>query len=272
MTTVMAAAVGCSSSGAVGAGGQLDLKTVTAAQAVKAREQAAAAKQTVHIHSTATAKRFSQTIDGVQRTDRYEQDVTVETRVTGAQESVHGEIRGVGGAAYLDDSGFPAEYRQDKKWIKFDLSHPPSADTGSPGAALLANLGDLYAHEDPRQKALFPLAFPDLRRVGVETRDGRQVLHLAGSAAPGALAATPPDGSGLTQDYLDFRRRQAKTDSLTKIGVDVWIGADGLPVAFTETDTGPDGDMVVAETMSQWGASLSVTVPPSADTYSPPST
>lgn len=272
VTSVMAAAA-CASSGRTGAasGTSLDLDTVTAAQAVKTSAQAAAAAHTVHVHATTSGQNFTQTLDGAKRTDRFQQDVLVDSLVTGSPDHVHGEIRGDGKTVYLDDPGLPSGDRLGKTWVEFDLAHPPSAATGSPGAELFAKLAVIYAHDDPGQGALYLLAFPDLHRVGVETKDGRRALHVAGTATPDTLSAAPPDGSGLTQDYLDFRRGQAKDASTTKISFDLWIGADGLPIASGETDSAGDVNTVADLTMSQWGVVFPVPVPPAADVYVPPS-
>lgn len=127
MTTVMAAAVVCSSSGEVGAGGKVDLKTVSAAQAIKDTEQAGAAKHSVHTHTT-TVKSFTQTIDGAQRTDQFQTDLTVESRVAGAQDAERGELRAVGEAGYLEDPGIPSDYRLGNRW----RCRPPATPTSRP--------------------------------------------------------------------------------------------------------------------------------------------
>ena len=170
----------------------------------------------------------------------------------------------------MNDPGLPASFRHGKTWVAIDLAHPQSANSTDPAATLFATLGDGYRHLDPRQASAFTLAFSDLHRVGVETKDGRQALHIAGTLTVATLPATPPAGSGLTQDYLDYRRGQMQTQKISKISIDSWYGADGLLIHRTETDSTANGDTVIDLTPVKWGVPLTVSVPPAADTYAVP--
>ena len=270
VTTVMAAAACASKGGAAGTNG--DLNSESAAQAVLEGQSAGGAQHTVHNHATITEKAFTITMDGVQRTDALEEDQTSATTTAATNTTVHGEIRVEGNAVYLNDPGLPATYRQGKTWVKIDLTHPLSAAPGAPASALYATLSSTYRHWDPRQASAFTLAFSDLHRVGVETRDGERALHIAGTLTLATLPATPPAGSGLTQDYLDYRRQQLQAVKATKVGIDCWYGADGRLIESIEVDSTADGDTVIDLTAVKWGVPLTVSVPPAADSYVVPVT
>lgn len=199
VTTVMAAAA-CTSSGEIGVGANadqnvdrnVDLNTVTAAQAVKDAGQAAAAQHTVRIHTVTTAKDYVTTVDGLQRTDRFAEDLTAVSKHQGVQAAAQAETRGDGSTLYVDEPGLPAAERGGRTWVKLDLDHLPPPTSTTPGASMFADLGAAYQHDDPGQSALFPLACPDLHKVGVETKDGRPAVHVAGTATPAALAVPAP--------------------------------------------------------------------------------
>ena len=266
MTMVMAAAA-CSSSGVIGVTTSLnlDLNTVSATQALKDAIQGGIARQSVRIHSVVTQPNGLFTQDGPQRTDRFQQDLT--TATTDAGKHIQSETRGDGNSVYMDDPTIPAADRHGKTWVKLDLGHPPSASSTDPTLAALGQLATLYQHADPQQGALVNLAIPDLHRVGVETKDGRQALHIAGTVTADTLPKVPPAGSGLTQDYLDYYRQRMQTLDITKSSIDIWIGADGLEIEYIGTQSASGGDTVSDSTLSQWGVPVSVVAPPAEDTY-----
>ncbi|NUP50678.1 MAG: hypothetical protein HOW97_25705 [Catenulispora sp.] len=267
--TVLAAA--CSSSGTVGAGGgKINLDTVTAADAVKKASATQITKHTVRVHNDFANKKITQAIDGVQSTERMALASTVVSQLTNPGASpLHGEIRLDAPIVYLDSPGLPDEYRQGKQWIKLDLDHLPPKSSSDRALAFFAALGATYQSIDPKQGSLLPLAMPDLHRVGVETRQGRRVLHIQGSLTPQTVPAAPPPGSGLTQAYLDAQRTQMTQQALTKTTIDLWIGEDGLPVEVKQTQEGDpaDGPTTSDITQSDWGTPLVVTPPPADQTY-----
>ncbi|WP_344656342.1 hypothetical protein [Catenulispora subtropica] len=269
--TVLVAAA-CSSSGTVGVGGggKINLDRVSAADAIKDASAAQIAKHSVKEHLTYTSQRLTQSVDSLQRTDRATLESTVVDQVTGATQSTHGEVRLDGSVAYVDNPEIPAAMRQNKQWIKLDLDHLPPRDSSDKNLALFAALGASYRGADPVQGSLFALAYPDLHRVGVETRDGRRLLHLAASVTPDTLPATPPPGSGITQAYLDLRRTQWKDQGLTKMSVDFWMGEDGLAVEVKQAESGTSGDSTGDMTQSDWGVPVTIVAPPADQTYTVP--
>ncbi|MFD0631407.1 hypothetical protein ACFQ9X_06965 [Catenulispora yoronensis] len=272
MTFLVTAA--CSSSGTVGesgSGAELDLGTVSAADAVRAASAAQIAKHTVRVRSFYSNKLVDQTVDAVESTERAAvvSTNTAQQKGGSSPSPQHGELRLDYPVLYIDDPGLPARFLHGKQWAKLDLDHLPPGDSSDDGLAFYARLGASFRNDDPKQNLLFPLLYPDLRRVGVESRNGQQVLHIEGSVTPQTLPATPPPGSGMTQAYLDGRRKAMTDTQVTKDTFDLWIGRNGLVTEVKEThaSSGPTGDVTNDVLQSDWGTPLVVTAPPADQTY-----
>jgi len=103
-------------------------------------------------------------------------------------------------------------------------------------------------------------AAQDLHVVGTEQRGGVQTLHYSG-AVSGADATDPniAGRTGLTQDQADVVGSALGQGVVTKLAYDVWLRADGLPVAMTFTESTPIGSMTGEIDYSDWGTKVTVT-------------
>lgn len=85
-------------------------------------------------------------------------------------------------------------------------------------------------------------------------------MHLAG-VLTGADAAAP-DIAGrnrLTAEDADAVTEALAGGAVTKLGYDVWLGAGGLPVAMTFTETTPAGSLTGEIDYSDRGTEVDVT-------------
>jgi len=266
--TVLAAAA-CSSSGTAGLTTKLDFTVESAAQLVKDSAAAQIARHGVRIHATSSSKSYHHTMDSVLRTDRAEGDITDIMQPVGSSTSTRTETLLEAPHLYMDYAELSQALGLGKKWIELDLDHLPPENSPDRTLANFSQLGHSFEGTDPTQGVLFALTCPDLHKVGVETRNGKRVVHIAYSVVQQTLPASPPPGSGITQAYLDQRLYRMQISGISKSSADVWIGEDGLPVESKVIDSfaGDKGDSVVDSVYSDWGVSVTVTLPPADQVY-----
>ncbi|MGK5640073.1 hypothetical protein ACSNOK_17400 [Streptomyces sp. URMC 126] len=103
----------------------------------------------------------------------------------------------------------------------------------------------------------------DVRKVGRETVNGHKATHFAGTVVLADLAAYKGDAiRGWIRDlYVEDHRK----DGLDKVGIDLWIGADDLPVKGAEHGKGSKGETGVTEEYSDFGADPGIRIPKGKD-------
>ncbi|MFC8449262.1 hypothetical protein [Kitasatospora sp. NPDC057223] len=139
-----------------------------------------------------------------------------------------------------------AENLPGKSWLSMKFG---SSEAGAKGF-LSALLGSLATSDD-------------VARVATEDVGGRPAEHYRGTVELTALAGYR--GAAINWFERDMFVREAEDHGLAKVGIDVWIGADGLPVKAQESGSGSKGAYSVTEEYSAFGADPRITAPAAAD-------
>jgi hypothetical protein len=143
------------------------------------------------------------------------------------------ETRQIGTALYYRVDPRSSGPLRGKHWVRIDLS----AYTGATGVRLPAD-----STTDPVRQVRDLAAASDLRRVGVETVDGRRTTHYSGRVP----ATAEQKSEGLVESAL----------------VDVWLGDDGALVRYHHDVGGIEMTM----DYPHFGEEPPIAVPPASDT------
>ena len=133
-----------------------------------------------------------------------------------------------------------------KSWLSTQFG---SSGAGADGF-LSALLGSLAAADD-------------VARVATEDVGGRSAEHYRGTVDLTALADY--QGAALNGVERDMFIKEAENRGLVRVGIDVWIGQDGLPVRARESGSGSRGAYGVTEEYSDFGVDPRITAPAAAD-------
>jgi hypothetical protein len=236
------------------------LSSLSPADAIQAATRAVAAHPSAKVHTVLTTP---------QATESFDVDATFgeHPSLQGTLNMASGDPNAQGGAAaavpmrFTDDvmymemgasSPDMAAQMNGKMWLKMDLAamaqDPRTAQFGT----------DVLDNTSPSKGLTMLTASEDLHKVGEEQRGGVQTVHYAG-ALTGADATDPNlVGRGLTQDDADLVSQSLAQGLVSKLGYDLWLRADGLPVAMTFTEDTPAGTLNGEIDYSDWGTSVSV--------------
>jgi hypothetical protein len=143
------------------------------------------------------------------------------------------ETRQIGTAVYYRVDPRPSGPLRGKHWMKIDIS----AYTSAAAARVTAD-----SSADPVRQVRDLAAAPDVRRVGVETVDGRRATHYSGHVP----ATAEQKSVGLGEPAL----------------VDVWLGDDGMLVRYRHDV----GGMEMTLDYRRFGEEPPVATPAAADT------
>ena len=106
----------------------------------------------------------------------------------------------------------------------------------------------------------------DVARVATEDVGGRPAEHYRGTVDLTTLAGY--QGTAVNWFERDMFVGDAEDHGLAKVGIDVWIGKDGLPVKARESGSGSKGVYSVTEEYSGFGVDPRITAPAAADVRS----
>ncbi|MEY9934738.1 hypothetical protein ABH926_009406 [Catenulispora sp. GP43] len=262
---------GCSLKGSDGTPQSFaQLSSLSAGQAIQAADFAVASHPTAKVHTVLTSATASETSDVVASFDDHPslQGTLVMSQTDPSDPSAQAAgpaipIRYADDVMYMQMGGVPqmAAQMDGKQWLKMDLQ----AMAQDPNTASFGT--DVLENTSPSKGLTMLAASKDLHAVGAEQRGGVQTMHYAGTLAGDDVTDPNVAGrNGLTADDAATVSDALAQGLVTKLGYDVWLGANGLPVAMTFTETTPNGSMTGEIDYSAWGTSVAVA--PIPDTQS----
>jgi hypothetical protein len=233
------------------------LSSLSAPDAIQAADRAVEAHPSAKVHTVLTTPQASESFDVTAAFgDHPALQGTLNTPSGDpSQPSPAVPLRYADNVMYMEmgaSSPQMAAQMDGKMWMKMDLAamaqDPRTASFGT----------DVLDNTSPSRGLTMLTASKDLHAVGQEQKGGVQTMHYAG-ALTGADASDPNlVGRGLTQDQADLVSEALAQGQVSKLGYDVWLRADGLPVAMTFTEATPIGTLSGETDYSDWGTSLSV--------------
>ena len=139
-----------------------------------------------------------------------------------------------------------------KPWLKVDMAAAAEdPQTSTFGAEVMDNAS-------PAKGLTLLTAAKDLHKVGEEQKGGTQTVHYAGTVT-GADSLDPNlIGRGLTQDDMDVVGKALAHGMIDKVGYDLWLRADGLPVAMTFSASTANASLNGEIDYTDWGTAVSV--------------
>ncbi|WP_194897604.1 hypothetical protein [Catenulispora pinisilvae] len=237
------------------------LSSLSAQDAIQAATRAVTAHPSAKVHTVLTAPTGSETSDVVATFDEHPtlQGMLVMGSGGGAadpsaQSTPPIPIRYADNVMYMEMGQNPqlAAQMDGKAWLKMDLQ----AMAQDPNTAAVGS--DVLENTSPSKGLILLAAAKDLHKVGAEQHGGVQTVHYAG-ALTGADATDPNlVGRGLSQQDSDVVADALAQGQVTKLGYDVWLRADGLPVAMTFTEVTPAGSLTGEIDYSDWGTPVAV--------------
>ena len=165
----------------------------------------------------------------------------------------------VGSVVYLNYPALSAEFGK-KPWIEMDLSKASALGSLSaiPVSAVTYN---------PVSSIAALVASGAATKVGTTTVGGQQVVHYRGTLTTSQLpqqAGSVPDLTAAQLSSLTQVLQQSGTSSET---VDLWVGANGLPVEVKSVAQTPTGETTSDLHLSGWGQQVKIGAPPSSEVY-----
>ncbi|MEZ0113369.1 hypothetical protein ABH920_007399 [Catenulispora sp. EB89] len=234
------------------------LSSLSAKDAIQAATRAVTAHPSAKVHTVLVAPTATETDDVVATFDEHptlQGTMAMSSGDPSAQPQAL-PMRFADDVMYVQMGNDPllAAQMNGKQWMKMDLQ-AMAADPNT------ANFGaDVLENTSPTKGLTLLAAAQDLHAVGTEQRGGVQTVHYSG-AVSGADATDPniAGRTGLTQDQADVVGNALGQGVVTKLAYDVWLRADGLPVAMTFTESTSIGSMTGEIDYSDWGTKVTVT-------------
>ncbi|MGA4539929.1 hypothetical protein ACPA54_08020 [Uniformispora flossi] len=158
-----------------------------------------------------------------------------------------------------------------KPWAKIDIAALAKADKSGQGAKLQKMFDQAQDNQsDPASQLALLQQSGDIREVGKETVGGVQTTHYSGTVNLATLQKNSADSMGLSPKEYDKLVKQYDKLGMGDMNMDMWIGADNLPVKqkivmHVEAD-GEKADMEMTSTFSKWGTKVDTTPPPASQT------
>jgi hypothetical protein len=212
-----------------------------------AQKTVQAGSEHVVIRANASSGSHKVTLSGTGDFDSQNRQGTfaADASIAGLQASLEEVLDGT--TAYVRSPLLTVLLPAGKSWLKIDLA--------TAGQALGIDTAVLRA-QDPAVALAQLQALQNVRKVGTVTVNGVTWTHYRGSLDAAKLPKASAD---------------ALTASGSSLGpADVWVGDDGyvhrLRLTTRTTTSGGAASTVVAETLSQFGKSVQVSVPPGSET------
>lgn len=166
----------------------------------------------------------------------------------------------VGSTIYLQYSALSA-MTDGKPWAKIDLTK-----AGGAVGSLSTILGQAKNY-DPTTQLSALLATGDITEVGQETVDGQQTTHYAGTLTAAQVLAVSAGQAHLTAAQVALLQNEFKTAGIKSETVDVWVGADKLPVEIKIQQQASTTSMQMDLHLSDWGAKVNIGAPPADQVF-----
>ena len=152
-----------------------------------------------------------------------------------------------------------------KPWGEFDLTE----DDGSLGS--LSSLGETSQEYDPTTQIAALIAAGNITDIGSATDQGQSTEHYHGQLD----ATSMLEGEDYSQAYVNLLslsqvntlENVLRMAGVTKESVDVWVGANQLPVEIKYVTQGTDGQVISDMVLSGWGSPAQVGAPPASQVF-----
>lgn len=244
-------AKGTGTAGAAGAPTHVDLSPVAAIQAMLTK--ASGSDNSVSVRGTVTFAKQQATMTAQ---ERFGSDFGMQMDLSVAGQDV--SVVFDGKTMYMKDQQL-ASLLNGKQWLSMSL-----ADAGSAGAALSSEMQG-FESQNPVEQFQAMLASDDLKDVGSESVDGVQAEHYSGTVNPATSLSDPAVTKNLTPAEITSLKSMFKATGVTSEHLDVWVASSGLPVEMKQTTTTAIGNTNADLHFSQWGAPVTITVPPAGE-------
>jgi hypothetical protein len=170
----------------------------------------------------------------------------------------------IGTKFYMDYPALAAEMGG-KPWGEIDVAQ----DDGSLGS--LSTLADTAQEYNPATQLAALIASGDVTDIGPETDQGQATEHYHGQLDATAMLEgqdyPPAYQSLLTLSQIGTLENVLRIAGVSKESVDVWVGADKLPVEIKYVTQGANGQTVSDMVLSGWGGRAQVGAPPSSQVF-----
>lgn len=167
----------------------------------------------------------------------------------------------VGSTLYLDYPALSAQMGG-KPWGRIDLA----TDDGSLGS--LSSLADTTQQYDPMTQIEVLAASGNITDIGTETDQGQQTEHYHGQLILSDLLQDDSAAAGLlTSAQVGALENEFNAAGVSKESVDVWIGADKLPVEIKYETQTPQGQDVSDMLLTGWGKAVQLGAPPANQVF-----
>jgi hypothetical protein len=166
----------------------------------------------------------------------------------------------VGSTIYLQYPGL-STMTQGKPWAKIDLTKAGGA-VGS-----LSTILNQAKNYDPTTQLSALLASGDVSEVGRQTVDGQQTTHYSGTLTSAQVLALGTSQAHLTADQVAQLQTEFKTAGIKSETIDLWIGADKLPVEIKILQQASTTSVKMDMHLSDWGAKVNIGAPPADQVF-----
>jgi hypothetical protein len=275
VAATVAVATKSGDSGNVGGGDDGSAKALTAltklspVDVLKSSTHTVSSKGSAKIKMTMTLPSMTETAEGsVKFGDTIAAQMTVNMTGTTAQTAQVGkqlgamEMRMDSEALYAKFSGTAASALGGKEWVK--MTYADFAKV--PGLSGFSFMKDMAKNNDPSQKMQALLASPDLKSLGVEQHNGVSAIHYNGDVSTEDMLKATAAGTGMTQADLDTLRANLTKAGVTSTHYELWVDGAGLPVEIKFDEQTKLGTVSGDLTYSDWGAPVTVAIPPADQT------
>ena len=147
-----------------------------------------------------------------------------------------------------------------KPWAKIDLSKASALGSLSPIPLSTVTY-------NPVSSIAALVASGAVTKVGTASVDGQQTTHYRGTLTTSQLPQQTGSATGLTAAQLSALTQALQQSGTSSETVDLWVGANGLPVEVKSVARGLLGETTSDLHLSGWGQAVQIGVPPSSEVY-----
>jgi len=147
-----------------------------------------------------------------------------------------------------------------KPWAKIDLSKASALGALSPIPVSTVTY-------DPVSSIAALVASGAVTEVGTASVDGQQTTHYRGTLTTSQLSQQSGSATRLTAAQLSALTQTLQQSGTSSETVDLWVGANGLPVEVKSVAQALIGETTSDLHLSEWGQAVKIGVPPSSEVY-----
>jgi len=254
------AVAGCSGSGGKASAGHLPGASgdgSAIALVADAMDQAGQA-DTVKMTGTMTTSGQSAVTANLTAQEEYSPDLEMSMSIGANGENISEVL--VGTKVYLKYPGL-SSMTDDKPWAEIDLTKAGGA-IGS-----LSTILDEAKSYNPTTQLSALLASGGITDEGRETVDGQQTTHYHGTLTAAQVLALGTGQAHLTADQISELRSEFKTAGIKTETIDLWVGANKLPVEIKIVQQASSISVNLDMHLSDWGAKVNIGAPPADQVY-----